>query len=474
MTTMNGTPEGILVATSIPPRLVRDDAGEPVGGSYQSLCIQSWLECGFRIVSVNHPSEIAELAPRFPAVEFVATERNAFAITGRKNPFIADLLAALSRGPENLVGIANSDIVFEPTPAWGQLRSLVTSGAVVTGQRWDTRSLRQGTFARYIVGFDYFFFGRDAAGALVDEAQAFAMGLPWWDYWLPLSLAFRGQRMLHLERPVAIHLAHEASDAYGAHSAAWRGLALDFVRALAAGPPRKSSRSPVDLESIHAVGAELNRHSLDAAIDEGELDRRLIDLAGMAVRAIWAENLRLQDQKVESQSAAGKLFRDFADRALAGAALTLRNAKEREDKGELGEADMLYQTAFTNAPDDPGVLYACANFLGRTGRVDHAAELLRKAVARAPNTAILWSSLGSALIELNRADEGLQNLRKAVEIDPRSGPAYYELARALAYLRRPAEEIRRVQQDLRAVQGFPDAEQWAEHIGRDFMTARES
>jgi len=41
------------VATSILPKLVRENAGRRVDDDYQRLCIQSWLACGFRVISVN-------------------------------------------------------------------------------------------------------------------------------------------------------------------------------------------------------------------------------------------------------------------------------------------------------------------------------------------------------------------------------------------------------------------------------------
>jgi hypothetical protein len=70
---MRGNPDGILVATSIPPRLARYEIGEAVGDGYQSLCLQSWQECGCRSLSVTHPAEIRDLAARLSAVEFGAT-----------------------------------------------------------------------------------------------------------------------------------------------------------------------------------------------------------------------------------------------------------------------------------------------------------------------------------------------------------------------------------------------------------------
>ena len=61
----------IVVATSFPPKLVRTNAGRPME-DYDRLCVQSWIACGFKIISLNAPDEIPALASRYPEVEFIS------------------------------------------------------------------------------------------------------------------------------------------------------------------------------------------------------------------------------------------------------------------------------------------------------------------------------------------------------------------------------------------------------------------
>src|SRR5215831_2595505 len=198
----------IAVATSIPPRLTRVNEGKRIDEEYQKLCISSWVAAGFRIVSVNDRDEIPDLASRFPDVEFVLTERNASAWTGRKNPYIADLLGALEDAPEPVIGIVNSDLIFEASAAWGTNLPSLVSGAAVIGHRYDATSLLKGALRRFWPGFDYFFFDKTTAGMLGENALPYAMGLPFWDYWLPIAVAANGQDVRVLERPNVIHLMH--------------------------------------------------------------------------------------------------------------------------------------------------------------------------------------------------------------------------------------------------------------------------
>ena len=140
-------------------------------------------------------------------------------------PYIADLLGALIDAPEAVIGIINSDLVFEPSGAWQTWLPRMVGGPVVTGQRHEATSIVDGTFRKYYWGFD-FFFDRRSALDLLETAAPFAMGLPWWDYWLPAALSLKGRQVLTLERPTVAHLIHKEPSL----DDGWRLLAISFAR----------------------------------------------------------------------------------------------------------------------------------------------------------------------------------------------------------------------------------------------------
>jgi len=167
----------IAVATSIAPSLTRKDGDHPLP-EYQALCVQSWIANGFRVISINDPEEIPALAQCHPEVTFVPTSRNAGQWTGRKNPYIADLLLALKDASEPVLGIINSDLIFEPSSTWVQrLPSLVESNMVVA-HRYNANSLSEGALRRYD-GLDCFFFDKTTALDALEDATPYAMGVPW-------------------------------------------------------------------------------------------------------------------------------------------------------------------------------------------------------------------------------------------------------------------------------------------------------
>ncbi len=123
------------------------------------------------------------------------------------------------------LGIINSDLVFEPSTAWREGLPRTVGDAVVTGQRHDATSLLEGTFRKYYWGFDFFFFDIKAARNLLETAMPFAMGLAWWDYWLPAALSLTGRRVITLERPTVAHLIHKEPQL----DDTWRELAMRFA-----------------------------------------------------------------------------------------------------------------------------------------------------------------------------------------------------------------------------------------------------
>jgi hypothetical protein len=136
----------VVVATSIPPTLSRRNENSEIGETYQRLC-------GFRVLSLNHADEIPSLAARYPGIEFIPTIRDASSISGRKIPYIADLLSATLSGPEPVLGIVNADILFEPGQTWQRWLPNITRKILIAGQRFDTRSLREGNLSLYDTGF---------------------------------------------------------------------------------------------------------------------------------------------------------------------------------------------------------------------------------------------------------------------------------------------------------------------------------
>jgi hypothetical protein len=212
----------IVVATSIPPSLVRNSSGRDVGRAYQQYCIQSWADAGLKVVSLNFPEEIPDLVRQYPDVTFVALDRRECATFGHKTPLLTELLHFLARQDEEIVGIMNADIFLEPDDWVGAIRDAV-KGAILVAHRYNVDVSSHRDPAMHVKGFDLFFLERREIPEL--PHSLFAMGMPWWDYCLPLAFELKGLKVNLLTRPHAFHLQHPNNF----KMSTWRRMAKEFA-----------------------------------------------------------------------------------------------------------------------------------------------------------------------------------------------------------------------------------------------------
>ncbi len=409
--------EGIVIVTSIPPAISRRDNGRPVGEAYQRRCIQSWAENGFRILSVNDKSEIADLAARYPQVEFVTTDRNAGALSGRKNPYIADLLSALMNAPERVTGIVNSDILFEPCAAWREQLPNLVRNAVVTGQRRDTASLQNGVFGKYFYGFDYFFFEREAVAKATEWAGDFAMGLPWWDYWLPLAMALQGRKIVALDRPAVLHLEH--GNAY--QESLWLRFGGDLAEFIL-----KSEKEFVGTMAERAMPFIAAARRLSEFGKAGDAENTRLAIAGLST--VLSELIQKDAMRLECTSPNDDAFCDVDERTEVGAFFDM--ATELDKNRRFDEAAKLYERILARYSEDAVVLAQAGRNAHRRRDFAKAVELLSRAAEIDSDNAGLSVSLGLALAAAGNPEQGTASFERALETNPQEGSAYYYLALA--------------------------------------------
>src|SRR5882762_5865582 len=191
---------GIVVATSIPPNVVRRENGCEVGQAYQRYCVDSWIGTGFRVISLNFTDEVPQLVQQYPMVHFISINRDASAILGRRTPLLSDLLQVLSEQSEETVGIINADIFLE-RKNWADVIESAVDGGIAVAHRTDVNSFGGSDPALYHHGYDLFFLKRKDIPT--DFTRPFAMGLPWWDYCLPITFSMRGLQVNVITSPVA-------------------------------------------------------------------------------------------------------------------------------------------------------------------------------------------------------------------------------------------------------------------------------
>jgi hypothetical protein len=187
----------------------------------QRAAVQSWRAAGFAVLSVNAASEIPQLARDHPDVTLVAATATAEKIARKPLPYIRTLMGALRAACESgghaladcTVGLINDDIHLRL--AAGDLAEIARAaqGSVILGPRVDVADADAlARFAptgreTYSIGYDYVLMSADVMADFADSP--FCLGMPFWDYWLPLMALLKGRRLFALAEPVALHIAHE-------------------------------------------------------------------------------------------------------------------------------------------------------------------------------------------------------------------------------------------------------------------------
>lgn len=200
----------LILATSIVPD--RDAA-------LHRVTIDSWSAAGCEVISVNGAAEAARVRAAYPDVRVVIASTTAERFAKKPVPYIHDLLKALRSAcgdtplKDCAVGIINADIFFRPVAGLAETICREARGALVLGPRVDVdasssfTSYRPSDDETYSVGYDYFFMSGDLLDDFADSP--FCMGMPFWDYWMPLVALLQGRPLKTLNAPIALHVTHD-------------------------------------------------------------------------------------------------------------------------------------------------------------------------------------------------------------------------------------------------------------------------
>ena len=196
----------ISIATSLVPHRDID---------LQAAAIATWRALGWSAVSVNTAEEAVHIKAQFPDMVVVIVERTGLKVAGKPLPLIRDLLqiAADQIPSASMIGFINSDIFMHAQRSLsGTLISRCASGAVLLprvdlAKQSDVAAYQPTGSETYSIGYDGVFMARATLAAVPDSI--FCIGMPFWDYWLPLILMLKGQPIYSLQSPVALHVTHE-------------------------------------------------------------------------------------------------------------------------------------------------------------------------------------------------------------------------------------------------------------------------
>ena len=233
----------MIIATSIAPGNIEK----------QTKAIQSWRESGFEVVSLNTEDEIDTIGNNIPHIEFVTVKTSTLKTLGRPYVFIDDFLAYCIENKIEQFGIVNSDIILQVGGKKLENIKSLCMDSMLYGCRLDVDESGYGRV--YEIGFDYFFMSHHVATKI--DRSGFALGAPWWDYYLPLSAALNGVKVNRITKPIGIHVWHASR--YSKDERVMLGL--EFMRYLKTAIVQKTGvdrEIRIALDCFSGRGVDLN------------------------------------------------------------------------------------------------------------------------------------------------------------------------------------------------------------------------
>lgn len=182
----------------------------------QTAAVKSW-ESFAPCYSMNKASEIEVLANNYVNIGFIKTEKTIEHMVGRPLVSINAMLDfAITQNTDLL--LINSDNIISELPEFKQ-------DGITIFQRYDyTKLYADGKINP--LGFDAFYIPK--AFLNIYPPSVFAMGAPWWDYWLPWRTMIKGIPVYHADCKCIYHKAHPMQYNYKEWTYMGEFFKLDF------------------------------------------------------------------------------------------------------------------------------------------------------------------------------------------------------------------------------------------------------
>jgi predicted TPR repeat methyltransferase len=110
-----------------------------------------------------------------------------------------------------------------------------------------------------------------------------------------------------------------------------------------------------------------------------------------------------------------------------------------QQRGQLQDAEQVYQRILAVAPDHPDILHYYGVLLHQLGRSDEAIPTIERSIAIEPDHAEWYNNLGIVLRAKDRIDDAVAAYVKAIELDPGHAHAYNNLGVLQRFNGKPAD-----------------------------------
>lgn len=164
----------------------------------QQAAINSWQRYG-QCYSLNSKSEMADLKNEYSGIIFLETSRTTEALFGKPRVCVNAMIDIAKMYDEDLI-LINSDIILgEDLPEFKQ-------DGISCLSRYDYND-DMAVYEKFESGFDVFFIPKKFLN--IFPPSIFALGMAWWDYFLPYIAMNKNIPVHYFEKAYAFHKRHE-------------------------------------------------------------------------------------------------------------------------------------------------------------------------------------------------------------------------------------------------------------------------
>ena len=163
----------------------------------------------FKVYSVNTKEEILKIKDKFKNVEFIETDK-IIDVNGKKLIKLNAILDAIVMKKSKYSCITNSDIILNKSINPKRLFSKKhLDDGIIVSKRYE---LGGENIYQFEDGYDLFVF--DIKNIKIFYNEGFALGMPWWDYWVPMMADRFLLKLYFTKNEVIYHKTHETNYSY--------------------------------------------------------------------------------------------------------------------------------------------------------------------------------------------------------------------------------------------------------------------
>jgi len=169
----------------------------------QLNAISSWTK-KYKVYSVNRKEEIERIKDIYKDVNFIETD-DTYLYKNKKLIKLNAILDSIEKVSNGVSAIINSDIILTDE-LYINIKNRYLINGIFIGTRYE---LDNGEKYPFIYGYDIFIFNSKYASLFKNEK--YVIGMPWWDYWIPICALKNRLNVYHIKDEIIYHKTHETN-----------------------------------------------------------------------------------------------------------------------------------------------------------------------------------------------------------------------------------------------------------------------